>query len=287
MTAADLPAVGIGTALDHALALWRRGLSVIPVPLPRPGVPPGAPGDGKVPTIAWRQYQARLPTEDEIRAWFTTAQNLAVVTGTISGVVVVDADGPEALRWCTKRLRYTPWQTKTARGFHLWYAHPGVRVANRARLETEHGRLAIDVRADGGFVIAPGSLHTSGACYTEAGDWTVRREDLPRFWPGWIARPRPPAALTRQTPRPTGDLITRARAYLEAIPPPTIGQGSDAATLYAACRLVRGFALSPADAAALLWEWAGGRPGWTHDWVARKVASAERYGTEAVGGLVS
>jgi len=73
--------------------------------------------------------------------------------------------------------------------------------------------------------------------------------------------------------------------YLATIPRPEIGSGSDAATLYAACRLVRGFGLDAADAESLLWKWAGDRPGWTRDWVARKVAHAQRYGTEAIGGL--
>jgi hypothetical protein len=82
-----------------------------------------------------------------------------------------------------------------------------------------------------------------------------------------------------------GDVIDRARRYLLAVPRPEIGHGSDAATLYAACRLVRGFGLAPADAEALLWAWAGGRSGWTREWIARKVAHAERYGTEAIGAL--
>src|SRR4051794_26071197 len=76
------------------------GLSVIPVPSPRPGVPAGQPGDGKVPAIPWSEYQERRPTTCEIAAWFGAApMNLAVVTGKVSGVVVVDADEPEALRW--------------------------------------------------------------------------------------------------------------------------------------------------------------------------------------------
>ena len=106
--------------LDHALDLWHRGLSVIPVPRPRPGVPPGQPGDGKVPAISWREYQARRPTESEIRAWFRTPQNIAAVTGHVSDVVVIDADSPEAVRWVTSHLPHTPWQTKTARGYHCW-----------------------------------------------------------------------------------------------------------------------------------------------------------------------
>ena len=79
--------------------------------------------------------------------------------------------------------------------------------------------------------------------------------------------------------------MDRARIYLAAIPRPQIGAGSDNATLYAACRLVRGFGLCAADAETLLWDWAGGRHGWTRDWVAKKVAHANRYGTEPMGAL--
>jgi hypothetical protein len=249
-------------------------------------VPAGTPGDGKVPALAWRPYQMRLPTEREIHEWFIgAAMNLAVITGAISDVVVIDADELEARRWLVRRLPYTPWQTQTSRGFHLWYRHPGVRVPNLARLQTPEGRLKIDVRGDGGFVIAPGSVHASGAEYLEAGDWNEPRERVPVFWPGWLARPQRSTSSATTAPRPTGELVTRARAYLGAIPRPEIGCGSDVAVLSGACRLVRGFGLSAVDAEALLWEWAGGRPGWTRDWVTRKVAHAERYGTEPVGAL--
>jgi hypothetical protein len=271
-----------------ALRLLALGLSVIPVPRPRPGHVPGRAGDGKVPELAWAPFQKLLPSEQEIRAWFShTPMNLAVITGEISGVVVVDADDRLALRWAVKRLPYTPWQTATARGFHLWYRHPGVRVANRARIQTGDGALKIDVRGDGGYVIAPGSVHASGATYEAAGDWTEPRANVPVFWPGWLARPQKPAPEKTSTRGHLSSplLVDRARAYLSAIPRPEIGAGSDSATLYAACRLVRGFGLSASDAEALLWEWAGGRPGWTRAWIAAKVAHAERYGTEPIGAL--
>ena len=110
------------------------------------------------------------------------------------------------------------------------------------------------------------------------------RDRLPVFWKGWLARPQRaprPAQLTQ----PTGDVTDRARRYLASIPRPEIGQGSDAAMLYAACRLVRGFGLSASEAEGLLWEWAGNRAGWTPELVQRKVAHAERYGSEPIGAL--
>ena len=269
--------------LNSALDLWRRGLGVIPVPR--------ADGryDGKTPAFKWTEYQHRLPTEEEIRRWFSRPCNIAVVTGRISGVVVIDLDSRDAILWARRSLPFTPWQTKTARGFHIWYRHPGVPVRNRARLETHtNGRLAVDVRADGGIVIAPGSVHATGALYGFTGDWTKPRERLPVFWPGWIERPRPKHEPTHATTKPIAVdlLVERARRYLAAIPKPVMGNGSDNGTFYAACRLVRGFGLREAVAIELLWEWAGrDREGWTHDWIAAKVRSAAAYGTEPVGGL--
>jgi hypothetical protein len=90
------------------------------VPQPRRGAEPGTVGDGKVPAIAWRAFQDRLPTEAEICSSFRTEQNIAVI--------VIDADTPDAARWCVQHLPRTPWQTETSRGFHLWYRHPGVPV---------------------------------------------------------------------------------------------------------------------------------------------------------------
>jgi hypothetical protein len=274
--------------LELAHYFLALGFAVIPVPRPRPGVPKGQVGDGKVPLIAWREYQRRLPTVTEIDRWFGAApMNLAIVTGPVSGICVIDADDTDALRWCVRRLPYTPWQTRTSRGFHLWYRHPDAPVGNRSRIQTTDGRLRIDVRADGGFVIAPGSVHATGAVYRFAGDWSVPRDEVRYFWPGWVRRPQTPTPPRPSISRPTGPLLERARRYLAAIPRPVIGCGSDVAVLTAACRLVRGFALSDVDAEDLLWEWCGHREGWTREWVARKIAHAHRYGSEPVGGLVS
>lgn len=267
------------TGLSNALKLWRLGLSIFPVPRPDERY------DGKTPEIRWSEFQQRRPTEEEVRRWFTWPLNIAVVTGRISGVVVIDLDSFQAICWAKRVLPYTPWQTRTPRGFHLWYRHSGILVRNQARLDTHpDGRLEIDVRGDGGYAIGPGSVHKTGCVYEFAGDWSVPRDGLPRFWPGWVVRPQK-ASPKRPPTRPIGDIAERARRYLAAIPPPEIGRGSDAATLYAACRLVRGFQISESQAVDLLWEWAGGRDGWTREWIVRKVRNARAYGSEPEGAL--
>jgi putative DNA primase/helicase len=272
---------GRGFAVDsltHALDLWRRGLSIFPVPRP------DATHDGKRPVIAWKDYQTRRATEAEVRAWFARPSNVGIVCGAISGVVVIDGDSPEALRWLTRRVPYTPWQVRTSRGFHLYLTHPGVPVRNRARIETGEGRLAIDVRGDGGFVIAPGSIHASGVEYREAGDWRAPIEALPMFDPAWLAVATPRPAQTPPRVRPSGNVADRARRYLSRVPVPEIGCGSDAATLRAAATLVRGFGLDERTTLELLDDWAGGRPGWDRRWLAQKITNAVRFGSEPIGG---
>lgn len=270
------------TPLEMARHLHALGLCVIPVPRP------DGHHDGKRPSIAWSEFQKRQPTKAEITTWFGgMPMNIAIVCGAVSGIVVVDLDGKDACRWWVRHRPATPWRVRTGRGWHVYYGHAGTPIRNRARLETTEGRLPIDVRGDGGYVIGPGSIHVSGTEYEMVGDWSQPLDRLPRFWPGWIARPQPTRPSTPPTSSTARDVRVRARAYLAAIPRPEIGCGSDHATLYAACRLVRGFGLSPAEAEDLLWAWAGGRPGWTRNWIACKVRHAERYGTEPIGGLLA
>jgi hypothetical protein len=127
--------------LKDALALAELGFSVIPVPGPRRNSEPGRAGDGKVPSISWAEFQHRRASEAELRGWFRHEQNSAIVTGAISGVVVVDADSPSAHAWVIRNLPRTPRQTRTGKGFHCFYRHPGVEVRNRARLQTRDGRI--------------------------------------------------------------------------------------------------------------------------------------------------
>ncbi len=158
MSPADLGAL---PALERARFLVGLGLSVIPI---RPG--------SKVASIKWEPYQERHPTDAELVAWFDGKPNapMAIVTGAISGLVVVDADSPEALAWAEEHLPPTPIRVRTGKGLHLYYRHPGTKVRNRARIRTGQGKLALDVRGDGGYVLAPGSPHPEGGHYAAEGD---------------------------------------------------------------------------------------------------------------------
>jgi hypothetical protein len=256
------------------ISLWRRGLSVFPIPAPGPG---GA--DGKTPRVYWKRYQYHHATTEEVRRWFAPGWpvNVGIVTGEISEIVVVDLDGPEAVSWARRNLRSTPWFTRTRKGWHAFYRWPGELVGNRARVNG----LPIDVRGDGGYVLGPGSVHASGHVYRAIGRWAAPRSSLPIF-PADLFE-RPVAVKPDVTRRAVADVSDRARRYLARIPFAPEGQGSDHRTFLAACRLVRGFALPPETAVNLLQEWAPAFDTW---WLTGKIDSALKNGKDPVGALV-
>ena len=131
---------------EMALQYMEMGFSVIPV------------GQDKKPLVKWEEYQQRKPTEEEIRAWATSFDNpnIGVVTGAISGVVVVDIEAGGSL----DNLPETVMSKTGGGGHHCFYKHPGFPVKNAVRI-----REKTDVRGDGGYIVAPSSLHQSGNRY--------------------------------------------------------------------------------------------------------------------------
>lgn len=150
------------STLAYALHYLELGWSVIPVAC-----------ETKKPLIAWKEYQARRATVDEVVAWWRQwpAANIGVVTGAVSGLIVLDIDGEagEASLARCGPLPLTP-MVRTGKGRHIYFAHPGAVIRNFARKLP-----GLDLRGDGGYVVAPPSLHASGARYT----WEVAPDGLP------------------------------------------------------------------------------------------------------------
>ena len=152
-------------ALDAALGYLDRGWSVIPVQ-PR----------GKRPLVPWLEFQQRSPSSQEVREWWARwpDANVAVVTGALSRVVVLDVDvgpgGRENLAHLEREHGILPDTVEAVTGGggrHVYFAHPGGVVHNRVGIEP-----GIDLRGDGGYVVAPPSLHPSGGPYR----WLPGRE---------------------------------------------------------------------------------------------------------------
>lgn len=137
--------------LVSALACSERGWHVIPL-LP----------SEKIPAIAWKQYQQIAPTSAELQEWFADGDlNVGVITGAVSGLVVVDADSEQAVKTVESLIATDTLRVKTGKGQHFYFRYPdGHDVRNRAGILPR-----VDVRANGGYVVAPPSVHPSGSQY--------------------------------------------------------------------------------------------------------------------------
>ena len=141
-----------------ALRYLRRGWAVVPI----------APG-AKMPLVPWEGYQDRAPDDAEVRGWYRRWPDagVGIITGPVSHLVVLDVDprhgGEESLFAWQERWGPLPPTLEAVTGGggrHLYFtsADPGLR--NRAGLLP-----GIDLRASGGLVVAPPSLHASGCRY--------------------------------------------------------------------------------------------------------------------------
>jgi len=172
------------------------------IPKARAGHAPGAPdvpgwatrylgigwnvipvGRDKRPALgSWKEYQTRRVTEGEIRRWWTErpAAGVAILTGALSGVIVVDADSEEGSRAVRKLMNGPTLEARTGGGgTHYYFRHPGGRVPSLVRFMP-----GVDCRGDGGYVVAPPSGHPSGGLYS---------------WVNWgtVPAPLPPALAAR------------------------------------------------------------------------------------------
>jgi len=140
-------------ALIQALDYQRQGFSVIPIHAKE-----------KKPLIAWEPYQTKRASEETLTQWFSSwpDANIAIVTGAVSGIVVVDCDDKAAARELKKMIPdLTPIpRSKTGHGWHFFFKHPGENIVNRVNVLPK-----MDIRGDGGYVVAPPSIHPEGHVY--------------------------------------------------------------------------------------------------------------------------
>jgi Bifunctional DNA primase/polymerase, N-terminal/Primase C terminal 1 (PriCT-1) len=158
---------------NAAIAYATRDFAIFPC-LPR----------GKVPAT---HHGCRDATKDlaRITAWWceNPDYNVAVATGPLSAVFVLDVDGLDAeaaLRKLQDQYSLFPETVEsiTPRGRHLFFKWENGSIRNSA------GAVApgIDIRGDGGYVILPPSIHPSGRPYV----WSVDSGDHFAQAPAWL-----------------------------------------------------------------------------------------------------
>lgn len=144
--------------LNAALEYLDRGWCIIPI---KP--------DTKRPAVKWIEYQTRLPSEAEVIEWWTQwpDYDIAIITGAVSGYVVVDCDNEDALHAAYDAGMRSPVRVKTRRGMHLYFKHPmdGVRRGPRAgsnvrAIGADWPRInGLDFRGDGSYALLPPSTN--------------------------------------------------------------------------------------------------------------------------------
>jgi len=130
---------------SRALQFAVAGYSVIPV------------GKDKKPLLnSWKKYQTTPATEEEIEKWWEMwpDANIGIVTGKVSGISVIDLDTQGKKETATSITLFPA--TFTVRtgngGYHLYYQYQkGLTVSANAYPQYP----GLDIRSDGGFVVAP------------------------------------------------------------------------------------------------------------------------------------
>jgi len=141
--------------VEVAVSYAKKGLAVFSL----------APGS-KVPIKGSAGWKDATTDEKEIRQMFASCPeaNIGIATGKISGIIVVDVDvksgaqGEETLEKLLKQhgpLPKTPCCITPSGGYHYYFKYPeGVDIP------CSQGKLGpgIDIRSDGGYVVAPPSV---------------------------------------------------------------------------------------------------------------------------------
>lgn len=220
--------------------------------------------EGKRPLTEHGCLDATLDGE-QIWEWSDRWPNANVGLQT-AGLVVVDrdclpdgSDNPWPEDPVQRQSLYSCPVARTPRGGqHHYFRAPAGRTFRNSQ-----GKLAphVDIRADGGYVVAPGST-VNGREYQWIREPNCLANDLP-IAPDWLVdrinaseyveRPATSAAVPDW--KSDAAVLDRARRYLAKVEPAISGQGGSSVTFRAACILVLGFGLPLEDAYSLLTEW--------------------------------
>lgn len=155
-----------------AIDLAKRGISVFPC----------AP-KSKVPACQRGVHEATTDLE-RLESWWGKIPdlNIGVATGAVSGFFVLDVDGENgeaSLRELEAKYGALPPTVEviTGKGRHLYFRLGEHPIGNTA------GTIAagLDTRGDGGYVLAPPSLHPSGARYCWSVDSGSELADAPEW----------------------------------------------------------------------------------------------------------
>jgi len=231
--------------IDAARDLAKRAGPVLPV-------------NGKVPL--WNGWPKRATRTVGNEPEWELATGVGLVTGADSGFFVVDVDAKGGGLLSLRKLEHKhgrfprTWRQYTGGGgLQYFFRMPSFPVRN-SMAKVGPG---IDVRSNGGFVVAPPSEHPNGNRYKWAersSPWELSLSYAPNCiieLLRLVSRPRFARVVTVVAISPAS--LEMAGRYLAKIPGAVSGQGGHDQTFWAAITMVRGFALGAEAGFEILW----------------------------------
>jgi len=151
----------LGKDLKAYVDLYKKlGFSIIPLQ-----------ARSKSPALeTWKEYQSRKPSDQELAQWFNDTDlakgmNIGIVCGPVSGnLVVIDFDDPEIYYkfFDAEKIEKDTLVIKTSRGIQVYLLEPFTEKPTKSAKIPE---LKMEIRSSGNYVVAPPSIHPSGAQY--------------------------------------------------------------------------------------------------------------------------
>lgn len=184
--------------LDAALAYAKKGWSVFPC------------RENKSPMITGgKGFKEATTDEEQIRQWWKEYPQalIGIATGAVSGIVVLDVDnhskennGIESMRDILakhKDFKFTIKASTPSGGYHFYFKH---QFDIRAQIGYAPG---VDIKSDGGYVIAPPSRVSDTKRYTWCENKGPENELIDA--PGWMAE------VTQKPVFTSGPVITEGK----------------------------------------------------------------------------
>jgi hypothetical protein len=163
--------------VDVALEYSRRGRRILPLP-----------PLSKSPRAKSHGVTDATNDELQIKSWWTQNPQYGIGLATGSGLIVLDIDGQRGKASLSKLVGMLEALPPTVEvhtpgkggGWHLYYKTGGRVLPSRNEIAD-----CIDVRGEGGYVVAPPTLHPSGGVYQFAKGKSFDDIEIAELPPKW------------------------------------------------------------------------------------------------------
>lgn len=192
----------------------------------------------KTPIVEWTNYQS-IRTDSMLPQWFGLSgkRNYWAMTGQMSGYIVIDCDTEAGDKWWREQLgdevMSATAQVKSRKGTHYWFKlpvgwpedEPIQSWAVHPPKDEDPDGISFDVKADGGGVIVPPSVHESGHVYKWERELSEALEAPPSLMDGSVRARAPKTGGGTGDDEPAGNATRSMLATLLSHAPGVEGSG--------------------------------------------------------------